>query len=74
MKYLTIEPHQEEQAVLSMLKRECNDISNLIVTEVPQELMGNQKILVLRKRAGLSVVCKIDGPGFLIDRLYKTFL
>ena len=74
MKYLTIKPYQEEQQALSMIKRELGNTSGLIVAEVPQELMGNQKILILRKRTGLSIECKIDGPGFIIDRLYEKFL
>jgi hypothetical protein len=74
MKYLTIQPHQDEKQVLSMLKRELNSIIGLIATEAPHGLMGNQKILVLRNKTGLSIVCKIDGPGFLIDELYKKFI
>jgi hypothetical protein len=47
----------------------------LYTIEPPQGLMGNHKVLRFHVRGGKSnTLYKVDGPGFLIDKLYEHYL
>ena len=43
------------------------------VWEGPQNLMGNFKVLRLISNMNSHVVCKVEGPGFILDELYRHF-
>ena len=45
--------------------------TNLSMITKPVQLAGNFKVLELRERGGRIV--KVDGPGFIIDELFKHF-
>jgi hypothetical protein len=46
----------------------------LYAIEPPQSLMGNHKVLRLHVRGGKSsTLYKVDGPGFIVDKLYEHF-
>lgn len=39
----------------------------------PYNLSGSAKVLVLHKKANYREVIKIDGPGWIIEDIYKKF-
>lgn len=48
-------------------------LRNWSAWEPPQSLMGNYRTLRLYSSFNSTVVCKVEGPGFIIDRLYEYF-
>ena len=72
VKYYTISPIQSHDDVIKYLS-ECFGLRNLNPLEGPQALMGSQKILPL-KIFGTSFVLKIEGPGFIVDKVYEIIM
>jgi len=70
IKYFTIDSNVKN--LMSKLKRETG-FTRFIAMGKPAKLMANAKVLEIRPSAmNFDYIIKIDGPGFLIDELYKT--
>jgi hypothetical protein len=74
MKYITIEKDEDFSRAKIRLKSNLGSLSFFYALERPQTLMGSSKILTLRSRKTNEVEVKIDGPGFIIEELYKDFI
>lgn len=73
MKYITIERSEDLERAKIRIKSNLGSLSYFHTLEPPQELMGSSKILILRSRKDGEISAKIDGPGFIINELYKEF-
>lgn len=73
MKYITIEKYESLGRARTKIKSYLGSLSFFYVLEAPQSLLGSSKILILRSRRNGEIAAKIDGPGFIIDELYKDF-
>ena len=70
---LSIEAGEDLQGALSKIARQYRHL-NFFVLEPPQSLMGNFKVLKMTVRGSQGdSILKVDGPGFLVDRLYAHF-
>lgn len=73
MKYISIERYENIQQARIKVKSHLSTPSFFYALEPPQTLMGSSKILVLRNKKNGEISAKIDGPGFIIEELYKDF-
>lgn len=74
MKYITIERGEDVERAKQKLRTYLNkSFSYYYALEPPTTLMGSAKILTLRGRNDAEIKVKIDGPGFIIEELYKEF-
>ena len=75
MKYITIERTENLEIAKTRLRTYLErPLSYYIATEQPATLMGSAKILSLRGRdKNKEIAVKEDGPGFIIEELYKEF-
>jgi len=69
---ISIERSEDLHAAIQKIFRETQ-LRGWNVWEPPQSPMTNFKVLKLVSVANRSVVCKVDGPGFIIDDIYKYF-
>lgn len=74
MKYITIERNENIEEALIKLENNLGNLLSYYTIEKPVNLFGNYKILTLRKKPTTIIYAKVDGPGFIIDELYKKFL
>ncbi len=70
--YITIQPSDTLEDVLSKIRRYIRE-SQFVIIEKPLNLSGNQKVLKLVSRVNYTDFVKIDGPGFMIDKLFDYF-
>lgn len=70
--YYTIQPDEGEVEILSRIQRDFWGAS-FVPVMAPIKLMGNAKVLTLKIR-GTNFIIKVDGPGFIIKRLYDNLL
>ena len=70
--YITIKNDEDLDAAKSKIKRELGTY-NWVVWNKPSELTGNQKVLQLSSPNNATNIVKIDGPGFIIDKLFNFF-
>lgn len=68
--YITVENGEDKEQIISKIRRVVGH-TNLSVWTKPIKLAGNFKILELHERGGR--VIKIDGPGFIIEKLFEHF-
>lgn len=74
MKYITIERGEDVERAKQKLRTYLNkSFGYYYALEPPATLMGSAKILTLRGRNDAEIKVKIDGPGFIIEELYKEF-
>ena len=73
LKYLTVAPSYTYEGALSLIRRELRE-SQFYANESPHKLSGNQKVLKLISRQNIEDFVKVDGPGFIIDKLYEYFI
>lgn len=73
LKYLTINSSDSYEDALSLIRRELRE-SQFYAHESPHGLSGNHKVLKLISRQNIEDFVKIDGPGFIINRLYEYFI
>lgn len=73
LKYITIQPGEDFEDALSKIRREAGGI-HFVAYYRPQNLTGNFKILTLNSKYNMNNTVKIDGPGFIIDKLFEYFL
>lgn len=72
LKYITVESGDDLNDALTKIHIVIGH-SNLYITEPPNRLAGNSKILRLSVKGSLERFVKVDGPGFIIDELYGHF-
>jgi hypothetical protein len=68
--YITIQTGENEEQALSKIKRQVGHL-NLSVWNRPIKLTGNFKVLELHSKGNKLI--KVDGPGFIIDKLFEYF-
>jgi hypothetical protein len=72
--YVTIERNEDFKTAITKMKTYLGPLSEYIVYDKPEGLMGSAKILKLRKQSSISrIAAKVDGPGFIIDEIYQHF-
>lgn len=75
MNYITIERNEDlERARIRLKTYLSRPLSYYYSSEPPATLMGSEKVLSLRGRNNNEIVAKVDGPGFIIEELYKEFM
>ncbi len=72
VKYYTITPEQNYETALQFLG-DAFGHNNLIPMGATQQMMGSQKILSC-KISGSVDVLKIEGPGFVVERIYERLM
>lgn len=74
MKYITIDRSEDFESALSKLQMHIGNLSSYGAYDSIETLMGSAKILKLRRHLNIKdIEVKIDGPGFIIEKLYKYF-
>jgi len=76
MKYITIERTEDfERAKIILRSNLDKPLSFYYAMEEPATLMGSAKILSLRGKdnKNMDILAKVDGPGFIIEKLYEEF-
>lgn len=73
IKYITIESNESFEQALIKIKKEIRETA-FFINESPYKLGGNYKVLKLLSKDNLEDFVKIDGPGFIIDKLYDYFI
>lgn len=73
MKYITIARNEDYPRAKTKVKIELDKpMHNYYASSAPQQYMGNKKVLALREKHKFEgIVYKIEGPGFIIDKLYQ---
>ena len=75
IQYVTIKREEDFKNALTKLKTYLGTLSQYVAYDPPETLMGSAKILKLRKKSTINKIsAKIDGPGFIIDQIYKHFI
>lgn len=72
LKYYTVRMRDEVPRLLQDIDWEQGR-NSLQALSPPYNLAANAKVLVLHKKSNYQEVVKIDGPGWIIDDLYKKF-
>lgn len=72
LRYITIEAGDNLDDILTKIHVSVGH-SNLYVTEKPNKLVGNSKIIRLSVKGSMDKFIKVDGPGFMIEELYEHF-
>lgn len=72
LKYYTVRMRDEIPRLLEDIDWEQGR-NSLHALSPPYSLAANAKVLVLHKKSNYHDVVKIDGPGWIIDDLYKKF-
>lgn len=67
--YVSVLPQDDFETALLRVKM-ASDYMSARPRGLPYKLMGNSKILELVS-SNLAILIKVDGPGFIIDELYK---
>ena len=70
---VSIAAGEDVKAAIAKIKRETQ-WGSWSAWEPPANLAGNFKVLTLRSGINIDHVCKVDGPGFIIDALYAHYL
>jgi len=70
-KYITIEAHENLDSAKGKIQRETGTL-NFRVLQTTYKLSGNTKVLTLHY--DMNNWIKVDGPGFLIDKLEQFFI
>jgi len=73
IKYITIESNESFDQALVKIRKNIRE-SAFFINESPHKLAGNHKILKLLSKDNFEDFVKIDGPGFIIDKLYDYFI
>lgn len=71
-KYITIESNQDYDISIRKIRNEAGTLS-LRALHPPYNLSGNKKVLTLYYSDNKSYV-KVDGPGFILDKLFECFI
>lgn len=73
MKYITIDRNEDfERARIRVKTYLEKSIYSYYASSPPETYMGNKKVMSLRERNKFKgIVYKVEGPGFIIDRLYS---
>lgn len=72
IEYYTIQPDEDVKTFLNRLYADFR-LPRLRITDAPVKLMGNAKVLTVNA-VGTGITIKVDGPGMMIDELYKEIL
>lgn len=73
-KYVTIKRNEDLKMALTKLAAYLGPLDSYEALDRPETLMASAKILKLRKRTSINqIAAKIDGPGFIIDKLFEYF-
>ena len=74
MKYITISKDENLESALIKINVHLGRLASYGVYDKIETLMGSAKILKLRKHTNIKdIAAKIDGPGFIIEKLYNHF-
>lgn len=68
-----VSANEDLKAVIDKIHRETQ-LRGWTVWEGPLPLYGNYKVLRLVSTLSSSIVCKVSGPGFIVDDLYQHLL
>lgn len=69
---LDISADEDLDAVIDKIYRETQ-LRNWNVWEGPLSLYGNYKVLRLISAMNASIICKVSGPGHILDKIYQYF-
>jgi hypothetical protein len=72
VKYYTLQQSDTLESVLQKLDSDYG-LNNLYVISSPISLMGSHKVITV-KSLNRSEEIKIDGPGFIVFRIYDRLL
>jgi len=70
--YYTIQPHEDADQFMIRIYIDF-PYADLVADIPPTPLMGNAKVLTLHTK-GTHFHIKIDGPGFIVDKIYKEVM
>jgi len=71
--HVSVTPDMNLEQTVQTIYRNTR-LRNWNVWEGPQPLMGNFKVLRLTAAMNSNIICKVEGPGFIIGELYLAFL
>ena len=60
------------EASVARITRETQT-AHWVAWEPPRTLMGNYKVLTLRAPFNSNIVCKVEGPSFVIDAVHSVY-
>jgi hypothetical protein len=72
VKYYTITPEVNYESALQYLG-DCFGLNNLVPMGTTQQMMGTQKVLSCKISGSINVL-KIEGPGFVVERIYERLV
>lgn len=69
---ISVTKEENTEQVIQRIHRDTQ-LRGWTVWEGPQSLMGNFKVLRLISTLNSAIICKVEGPGFILDELYQYF-
>ncbi len=71
IKYHTVQPYENAEVMIATLKRKYN-IKSLFASGEPVKGMASQKIMTLKSFKNKDIIIRVDGPCFIIDKVYRN--
>jgi hypothetical protein len=70
--YLSIKENEDEYKFLNKLRKLVGHLEFIMFSK-PTWLSGTYKVLTLHYKAKIKNVIKVEGPEFIIDKIYNKF-
>lgn len=72
IQYVSIERGEDFRTALTKMQIQLGPLSQYVVYDKLETLMGTFLILKLRRRTNINnIAAKVDGPGFIIQQIFN---